>query len=80
MTTWWLVEIDDHGQPVDVPADDNRVFIVFKSISADNGDEDSLVTTPRKPSPTIRDSAIALPEPVDEEPHGNEGYLGSAHQ
>jgi hypothetical protein len=80
MTTWWLVAIDDHGQPVDASADGTGVFVVFMSTSADSGDEDSLVATPRKPSSPLKDSAIALPEPEDREYHGDEGYSGSARQ
>jgi hypothetical protein len=29
----------------------------------DNGDRDSLVSTPRKPTPTLNADAIAIPEP-----------------
>jgi hypothetical protein len=31
--------------------------------SADNGDRDSLISAPRKPTPTLNADAIAVPEP-----------------
>jgi translation elongation factor EF-G len=34
--------------------------------SAEDGGHESLVGAPRKPSPTLRDSQVALPEPDDD--------------
>jgi hypothetical protein len=37
--------------------------------SADDEDRDSVVGAPRKPAPTAKNSAIALPEPDDGDLH-----------
>ena len=34
----------------------------------DSGDRDSLVGAPRKPTPTVNSSAIAVPEPDEDSP------------
>jgi hypothetical protein len=62
MTTWWLWAIREDGEPVVEPHE--GTFALFRSLGApDVGDDGSVVMAPRTPTPTVDDSAIALPEP-----------------
>ena len=44
----------------------------------DSGDRDSLVGAPRKPTPIVDNSAIAVPEPDDDGPTDNEAWRSKA--